>query len=521
MRSIKSGNTSRNLIKFILGLLIIAGILTGANQLSNVKNFNLLSFNTLPTWEVEDPVSTVFVMDSIPPTAGSLAAGDSTVPNEYLIDSAMDTLLLLMSAKNIYLHRTFAQPSGLVGGNDIVVIKGNFQNEFRNSTSTDRIKGLVWQILQHPEGFSGEILISDNTQGSTINEEQNNSEDPDQTITDVVNTFYSKGYSVYLVEWKNIMDDVVQEYSNNDYTDGYTYDEATKISYPKFKTPSGNYFVSLRYGIWDSTMQTYNAEQLSIVDFPVLKAHGWAGATIGIKNWVGVLTIAYANNRYGGFNPMHEQYFFGSYALVAKVMGVTYPKLTIVDAAWTNIHRHYGSDNVNTRMLLGSTDPSAVSWYAAKFILTPIALNPNNTNPDLSGGTYNINLTAWTNCLADSGFSSTMDSSEISVYDREVLSVTANEELFKSTPDDVKLYQNYANPFNPTTKLHYELSQSSYVTLKIYDVLGNEVEILVDEEKPAGVYEIIWNAKTLPSGVYFYKFEAGDFVETKKMILLK
>ncbi len=64
------------------------------------------SLEPLPTWEVNNPVSKVFVMDEIPPTAGSLAAGDSTVPNEYLVDPAIDTLLLMMETQGIYLHKT-------------------------------------------------------------------------------------------------------------------------------------------------------------------------------------------------------------------------------------------------------------------------------------------------------------------------------------------------------------------------------------------------------------------------------
>ncbi|MCE7858093.1 MAG: hypothetical protein DYG97_16470, partial [Ignavibacteria bacterium CHB3] len=118
----------------------------------------------LPTWQVNNPVSKVFVMDQIPPTAGSLAAGDSTVPNEYLVDPAIDTLLLMLKTQGIHLYKTATHPSGIVSSNDIVIIKASFQWDFRNTTSTDRIKGLIWQILQHPDGFTGEILIGDNTQ---------------------------------------------------------------------------------------------------------------------------------------------------------------------------------------------------------------------------------------------------------------------------------------------------------------------------------------------------------------------
>ena len=83
------------------------------------------------------------------------------------------------------------------------------------------------------------------------------------------------------------------------------------------------------------------------------------------------------------------------------------------------------------------------------------------------------------------------------------------------------LEQNYPNPFNPNTKIKYSVPQTIKVQIKVYDVLGNEVKILVNEEKPAGSYELIWDAANLPSGIYFYQLRAGSFVQTKKMSLLK
>jgi photosystem II stability/assembly factor-like uncharacterized protein len=83
------------------------------------------------------------------------------------------------------------------------------------------------------------------------------------------------------------------------------------------------------------------------------------------------------------------------------------------------------------------------------------------------------------------------------------------------------LFQNYPNPFNPVTSLQYAISSRQFVTLKVYDLLGREVATLVNEEKPAGEYEVEFNATNLPSGIYFYQLKAGDFSETKKMILLK
>lgn len=90
-----------------------------------------------------------------------------------------------------------------------------------------------------------------------------------------------------------------------------------------------------------------------------------------------------------------------------------------------------------------------------------------------------------------------------------------------NSPTNFSLMQNYPNPFNPGTKIKYSVSQLSNVQIKIFDVLGNEIEILINEEKPAGIYELTWDAGNLPSGIYFYQLRAGDFVKTKKMILLK
>ncbi|MBE0570027.1 MAG: T9SS type A sorting domain-containing protein [Ignavibacteriaceae bacterium] len=87
---------------------------------------------------------------------------------------------------------------------------------------------------------------------------------------------------------------------------------------------------------------------------------------------------------------------------------------------------------------------------------------------------------------------------------------------------DFKLEQNYPNPFNPSTKISWQSPVSSWQTLKVYDMLGREVATLVDEYRPAGSYEVEFSAKSgLKSGVYFYTLRAGEFVQTKKMILIK
>jgi len=101
-------------------------------------------------------------------------------------------------------------------------------------------------------------------------------------------------------------------------------------------------------------------------------------------------------------------------------------------------------------------------------------------------------------------------------------SVTTIDEIINKTiPDGLRLWQNYPNPFNSSTKIKYAVNQTCNVIVKVYDMLGNEIETLVDEEITLGNYEVEFDATTLPSGIYYYQLKTGDFVETKKMILLK
>ncbi|MBK9097908.1 MAG: T9SS type A sorting domain-containing protein [bacterium] len=90
-----------------------------------------------------------------------------------------------------------------------------------------------------------------------------------------------------------------------------------------------------------------------------------------------------------------------------------------------------------------------------------------------------------------------------------------------NAPIEFSLQQNYPNPFNPVTRIKYSIAQNNFVNITVYDVLGREVKKLVNEDKPAGNYEVSFDASTIASGVYIYKINAGDFVDSKKMILMK
>ncbi|MBK7630837.1 MAG: T9SS type A sorting domain-containing protein [Ignavibacteriales bacterium] len=139
--------------------------------------------------------------------------------------------------------------------------------------------------------------------------------------------------------------------------------------------------------------------------------------------------------------------------------------------------------------------------------------NSTSSNPFIltapSAGTYTVNA-GYKNPSRNWGSTSA------------VITVTGvDEELIGLKPEAFTLYSNYPNPFNPSTKIRYAIPQSAFTTLKVYSILGQEVATLINEEKTPGVYEVNFDGLNLASGTYIYKLQAGDFVETKKMVLLK
>ncbi len=99
--------------------------------------------------------------------------------------------------------------------------------------------------------------------------------------------------------------------------------------------------------------------------------------------------------------------------------------------------------------------------------------------------------------------------------------VTGDIEEVETIPTEFALYQNYPNPFNPSTNIKYSVPELSFVNIKVFSLIGEEIAELVNEELQGGNYEVNFSATNLPSGTYFYRLQAGSFVETKKMILMK
>jgi hypothetical protein len=137
-----------------------------------------------------------------------------------------------------------------------------------------------------------------------------------------------------------------------------------------------------------------------------------------------------------------------------------------------------------------------------------VVSNTNN-NSSFTLGQSITGISANTNHILNSGF----------WYSASLITDVDDENTL--IPFDFDLFQNYPNPFNPTTTIKYSLAEGSFVSIKVYDILGRLIVTLVNEERPIGYHQVQFNAVSLASGTYFYRMEAGDHVFVKKLIVLK
>jgi hypothetical protein len=171
-------------------------------------------------------------------------------------------------------------------------------------------------------------------------------------------------------------------------------------------------------------------------------------------------------------------------------------------------HQRRTIPGTNTVIAVGFGTVGAKSWISKDNGLTWAPMT--TPSPKSSADLRNVVFASATQGMA------------IGYYNMVKLSnLTAIEETKGSVPTGYILNQNYPNPFNPTTTISYSLPKSSFVDLRIYDLLGRNVATLVQNEQSAGTHLAVFDAKGLASGVYVYTLKAGDFTATKSLVLIK
>jgi hypothetical protein len=199
--------------------------------------------------------------------------------------------------------------------------------------------------------------------------------------------------------------------------------------------------------------------------------------------------------RYTNFVPYLNQAIPNQNVDSSQVFNYTFPDSTFIDDD--------GNNTLTYSATLSNGNPLP-AWLS----FNPLTRTFSGTPMEIIN--INIKVTA-----SDSANASATCSFVLSIV------VTGIEEIKNQIPESIRLYQNYPNPFNPTTKINWQSSVSSWQTLKVYDALGKEVATLVDEFKPAGIYEVEFDANKISSGIYFYVLKTSSYCEQMKMIVLK
>ena len=388
----------------------------------------------LPEWTSSSAISDVFVVRNVPVPTHSLEGGDlppGVGAEEAFSDAGIDALVALMASRNTPFYRTEATPNGLFGSEDVVVIKINNQWSYGptqryNHTRVDLVKGLIYKLVEHPDGFTGAVIIGENTQGMRPDldtPDYNNAEDPLTSYQDVVNAFASEGYPVATSYWDAFASYFVTEFSEGNAEDGYVTGPAlggagaNELSWPKFSLEVGGttFHISLRYGLWNG--DAYEPDRLKMINFPVMKAHGMAGATLALKNYIGFLTITNPDPLFADWDEMHG-YFWGyqdqhvGYGLLGRqIAQVRRADLDIIDAIWINPAGNTDDADscVREDLILAGTDPVALDYYASSRVLSQVAFYPADVSAATQGGTFRNFMLCLENRLRSEGLTDIID----------------------------------------------------------------------------------------------------------------
>jgi uncharacterized protein (DUF362 family) len=302
----------------------------------------------------------------------------------------VESLLFLMANGGMPLYRTAAPHAlgnrgGLIARDDTVLIKVNAQWKYRGCTNSDVVRGIVQRILEHPEGFEGEVVIVENGQGrgslncdttagcdGGTNEVHANAENEAHSFSWLVQELFQDERV-----GERLLDDIRMTFidENDHTTEGYR--ELGNVSYPCFFTPLGTR-VELREGIW--TGSGHDSRRLKWINVPTMKDHKDLNVTGCLKHVYGLLSMDYTPL------PPHNPYEAG------QVMGEFYgrvraPLFSVLDHIWVShgsLCGYPASTTTRRDMLVAGTDPCAMDAWSARHVLFPIS-GDSAHDPDIPG----------------------------------------------------------------------------------------------------------------------------------------
>jgi uncharacterized protein (DUF362 family) len=347
-------------------------------------------------------------------------------------------LIDLMGKEGLALYKSTideknCSPNGLIAFNDVVLIKINSQWDERGGTNTDLVKAIINAIIDHPEGFKGEIIVADNgqaqygvnRQGGSFEYKKNNARNKTQSIQTIVDGFKSK-HKISTYRWDEITYNVVSEFYDKDYEDGYVVSTIVNtvtdciVSYPKFTTDYRT-LISFKHGIWKPEKEDY-VDCLKVINVPVLKSHMVFGVTACLKHYMGVPSDKLTQNL--GYR-IHDK--VGTGAMGTMMVDTRYPTLNILDAIWINAKPNDGPRSqyksaIETNIIAASIDPVALDYWASKEILCKTceeiygddvsSMDPDNTRI----GSFGYWLRLSMDVITDAGYQVTIDESKMNIF---------------------------------------------------------------------------------------------------------
>ena len=351
-------------------------------------------------------------------------------------DGGFGKLTDLMGEQDLLFYKSDVKgkkqgPDGLIAKDDVVIIKVNSQWDERGGTNTDLLKAIIEAIIDHPDGFIGEIVVADNGQaqfgafgsGGSLDWENSNAEDRSQSVQKVVDMFSgSCKVSTYL--WDEISLKSVGEYSEGDMEDGYIVNQAAnpvtgiKVSYPKFKTKFGTY-ISFKMGAWNRETRSYNSERIKVINVPVLKVHFIYGVTACVKHYMGVVSDRLTEHN------AHRSVDAGG--MGTEMVETRMSTLNLIDAIWINANPGSGprtsySKATRVNVIMASADPVALDYWAAKNVLMQAAqilgfihlsaIDPDNT----ASGSFGKWLRLSMQQIERAGYQVTIDEDQMNIY---------------------------------------------------------------------------------------------------------